>query len=131
VPAGVADGLMCVDAVQFADPPLAALSEFRRVLACGGRLAVTCWEACDPLDERVLPRLRCVNLRRDLPAVGFVDIQVSDMPEWRQAERAMWEAVVAAWADSDAAVQALQAEGRRSLEAFDSLRRVFATASAP
>jgi SAM-dependent methyltransferase len=30
LPAAVADGLMCVDAVQFADPPLAALREFRR-----------------------------------------------------------------------------------------------------
>lgn len=34
-------------------------------------------------------------------------------------------------ADSDAAVRSLQAEGRRSLDAFDSLRRVSATATAP
>ena len=35
LPAAVADGLMCVDAIQFADPPLAALHEFRRLLASG------------------------------------------------------------------------------------------------
>jgi SAM-dependent methyltransferase len=130
LPTGVADGLMCVDAVQFAEPPLAALLEFRRLLTSGGRLALTCWEAVDPADGRVPPRLHAVNLRRDLPAAGFVDVEVRDRPEWREAERAMWEEVVAV-DDADAAVRSLQAEGRRSLDSFDSLRRVFATATAP
>src|SRR5690242_5476913 len=44
LPAAAADGLMCVDAVQFAEPSLAALVEFRRLLTSGGRLALTCWE---------------------------------------------------------------------------------------
>jgi hypothetical protein len=60
----------------------------------------------------------------------LVDGEVREKPEWRQAERAMWEEAVAV-VDSDAAVRSLQAEGRRSLAAFDSLRRVFATATAP
>jgi SAM-dependent methyltransferase len=130
LPTDVADGLMCVDGVQFAEPPLAALLEFRRLLAPGGRLALTCWEAVDPTDERVSPRIHAVNLRRDLPTAGFVDVEVRDKPEWRQAERALWEEAVTA-PDSDAAVRSLQAEGRRSLDTFDSLRRVFATATAP
>jgi hypothetical protein len=121
---------MCVDAVQFAEPPLAALLEFRRLLTSRGRLALTCWEAVDPADGRVPPRIHAVNLRRDLPAAGFVDVEVRDRPEWREAERAMWEEVVAV-DDADAAVRSLQAEGRRSLDSFDSLRRVFATATAP
>ncbi|GAA4245726.1 class I SAM-dependent methyltransferase [Dactylosporangium darangshiense] len=127
---GIADGIMCVDAVQFAEPPLHALTEFRRLLMPGGRLALTCWEPADPTDERVLPRIRAVALRRDLPAAGFVDVEVHDRPEWRAAERALWEEALAA-DPSDPAVESLQAEGRRSLEAFDSLRRVFATATAP
>jgi SAM-dependent methyltransferase len=130
LPTGVADGLMCVDAVQFAEPPLAALVEFRRLLTSAGRLALTCWEAVDAADERVPPRIRAVNLRRDLPEAGFVDVVVHDKPEWREAERAMWEEAVAA-VDADAAVRSLQVEGRRSLDSFDSLRRVFATATAP
>jgi SAM-dependent methyltransferase len=130
LPAGVADGVMCVDAVQFAEPPLLALLEFRRAMRSGGRLALTCWEAVDPSDERVAPRIRAVDLRRDLPKAGFVDVQVGEKPDWRQAERALWEEALAT-ADSDAAVRSLQAEGRRSLDAFDSLRRVFATATAP
>lgn len=58
VPADAADGLMCVDAVQFADPPLAGLLECRRVLVSDGRLVLTCWEAVDPSDERVSPSIR-------------------------------------------------------------------------
>jgi SAM-dependent methyltransferase len=130
LPTGVADGLICMDAVQFAEPPLDALREFRRLLTSGGRLALTCWEAVDPSDERVPPRILAVNLHRDLPQAGFVDVQVQEKPEWREAERVMWEEAVAA-DGSDAAVRSLQAEGRRSLESFDSLRRVFATATAP
>jgi SAM-dependent methyltransferase len=130
LPAGAAHGLMCVDAVQFAEPPLAAMVEFRRLLSSGGRLALTCWEAVDPSDMRVPPRIHGVNLRRDLSEAGFVDVEVLEKPEWRQAERAIWEEAVAAVA-SDAAVRSLQAEGRRSLDTFDSLRRVFATATAP
>jgi hypothetical protein len=71
-----------------------------------------------------------VNLRRDRPKAGSVEVEVHEKPEWRQAERAMWEEAVTA-VDSDAAVRSLQAEGRRSLDTFDSLRRVFATATAP
>jgi SAM-dependent methyltransferase len=130
LPTGVADGLMCVDAVQFGEPPLAALVEFRRLLTAGGRLALTCWEAVDPADERVPPRIRAVNLRRDLPDAGFVDVAVHEKPEWRRAERALWEEAVAA-VDSDPAMRSLRDEGRRSLDTFDSLLRVFATATAP
>jgi SAM-dependent methyltransferase len=131
LPAGAADGAMCVDALQFAEPPLAALIEFRRVLAPSGRLVLSSWEAADPSDQRVSPRIHAMNLRRDLPAAGFVDVHVYDKPEWREAERLMWHEAVAAPADCDAAVRSLQAEGQRSLDAFDSLRRVFACATAP
>jgi len=121
---------MCVDAVQFADPPLAALLEFRRLLASGARLVLSCWEAAEPRDERVPPRIHAVNLQRDLPAAGFADVQVHDKPEWREAERRMWLEALAAPAGSDA-VRSLQDEGRRSLDTFGSVRRVFATATAP
>jgi SAM-dependent methyltransferase len=129
--AGTADGLMCVDAVQFAEPPLAALAEFRRVLAPGGRLAVSCWEAAGDGAELASPRIQAVHLDRDLRAAGFADVQVREMPQWREAERRMWQEVMAAPAGADAGMRSLQAEGRRSLETFGSVRRVFGTAAAP
>ena len=131
LPAGAALGVMCVDAVQFAEPPLAALLEFRRLLAPGGRVVLTTWEAVDPSDERVPRRVRAVDLRRDLSAAGLVEVEVHDKPEWREVERVFWEEVLAAPGEADAAVQSLQTEGRRSLDAFDSLHRVFAAATAP
>lgn len=98
-----------MDAVQFADPPVAAMVEFRRLLAPGSRLVLSCWEAADPADERVSPRIRAVNLRRDLPAASFVHVQMHEKADWRDVERAMWEEADAAPQDSDAAVQSLQA----------------------
>ena len=131
LPDAVANGLMCVDALQFADPLLAALGEFHRVLVPCARLALTCWEAVEPADARVPARIRAVNLERDLLAAGFVGVRVRDKPDWREAERRLWQEALAAPPGSDAAVQSLQDEGRRSLETFGSLRRVFATATAP
>lgn len=131
LPDGAVDGLMCVDAVQFADPPLAALTECRRVLAPGGRLAVTCWELAGSPDDRVPARLHAVHLRRDLAAAGFTGVLVEDRPGWREAERGLWEEIVAAPAGADEALRSAQSEGRRSLDTFAALRRVFATAAAP
>jgi ubiquinone/menaquinone biosynthesis C-methylase UbiE len=131
LPDGAADGLMCVDAVQFADPPLAALKEIRRVLAPGGRAAVTCWELAGPPDDRVPARLHAVHLHRDLTEAGFTDVQVEDQPGWRAAERSLWQEMVAAQAGADEALRSAQSEGRRSLDTFDAVRRVFATATAP
>src|ERR1035437_1380 len=90
LPAAVADGVMCVDAVQFADPPLAPLLEFRCALAPGARLVLSCWEAADPSDERVSPRIHAVNLRRDLPAARFAAGGGDDKPRGREGVGRGW-----------------------------------------
>jgi SAM-dependent methyltransferase len=129
---GAADGLMCLDSVQFADPPLAGLHEFRRVLAAGGRLVLTGWEAVDASDERVPARIRAMNLERDLAAAGFTGVQVQDRTDWREAEHRMWQELVAVPAgEADAGMRSAQAEGTRSLANWDAMRRVFAVATAP
>jgi SAM-dependent methyltransferase len=132
LPDGVADGLMCLDSVQFADPPLAGLREFRRVLSAGGRLVLTSWEAVEASDERVPARIRAMNLERDLPAAGFTDVRVQDRPDWREAELGMWQELMAApAADDDAGLRSMRTEGEWSLANWDVLHRVFATATAP
>jgi SAM-dependent methyltransferase len=129
LPAASVDALMCIDAIQFADPPIAAAREFRRLLRPGGRLAVTCWEATANADARVPARIRAVHLERDLIEAGFVDVQVADRPDWRAAERARCEEAVSIPEPSDAALRSLRLEAERSLSFFDSMRRVFATAT--
>jgi len=132
LPDGIADGLMCVDAVQFAEPPLAAMLEFRRLLVPGGRVALTCWElAPGPADDRVPARLHAVHLQRDLTEAGFTGVQVRERADWREAERALWQEALEAPAGDDEAIKSAQSEGRRSLDTFGSVRRVFATATAP
>lgn len=126
-----ADAAMCIDAIQFSDPPLAALRECRRILASGGRLAVTAWEPCGPVPEGVPERLRQMNLARHLLEAGFEQIEVTDKPDWYAAERTLWEAALQADASGDPALVSLQEEATHALAAFDVKRRVLATATAP
>lgn len=129
--AGSVSAVLCVDAVQFADPVGAAFTEMRRVLAPGGRAAVTGWEALDPADERVSPRLRRVNFAAALADAGFADIEVLDRPVWRERERALWAEAAGLDPGSDPSLQSFHAEGVRTLQTFGHLRRVLAIAVAP
>ncbi|MFJ7216360.1 SAM-dependent methyltransferase [Amycolatopsis sp. NPDC098790] len=129
-PASV-DAVLVVDSIQFAEPTLDALLECRRVLRPGGRVVVTCWEAADAGDERVSPRLRQLDLRRQLPRAGFVDVEVTDEPAWHLAEQTLWQEALAVDAGEDPAVRSMQEEARRVLATFDRMRRVLARASHP
>jgi SAM-dependent methyltransferase len=128
---GVADAVVCIETIMFADTHLDALRECRRILAAGGRLALTCWQATNLADERLPQWARRIDLMRDLTGVGFERVNVADKPAWRQAERDLWESAIQADAASDPAIESLQEEARRALELFDSSRRVCATATAP
>lgn len=132
LPTGIADAVMCTDSVQFADPPVAALREIRRMLRPGGRLVLTTWQAVSPGDQRLSPRLRHLDLEHDLQEAGFCDVRVEDKPTWLATERRMWEEAVATPNESgDLALDSLQQEGKRSLATIDTLRRVLATATSP
>jgi SAM-dependent methyltransferase len=126
-----AHAVMCIDAIQFSDPPLAALRECRRILASGGRLAVTAWEPRGPVSERLPERIRQMNLARHLLDAGFEQIKVTEKPDWYTAERTLWEAALQADPRGDPALVSLQEEATQALAAFDVRRRVLATATAP
>jgi SAM-dependent methyltransferase len=125
------NGVMYIDAIQFGEPPVAALRECRRILAGGGRIAVTAWEPLDPEDERLPERIRQVNLARDLAAVGFERIEVTGKPDWSEMEHALWQAAMETDAAGDPAIETLQGEAKSVLETFDLRRRVLAIATAP
>jgi SAM-dependent methyltransferase len=129
--AGAADAVLCVDAIQFANPPRAAYQELRRILASGGRVVLTCWEPVDPGDERVSARIRQVSLGAGLAAAGLADVEVSERPDWREAERSMWQEAAALDPGDDPALRSFHDEGARSLPTFTLVRRVMATATAP
>jgi SAM-dependent methyltransferase len=121
------DAILCVDAMQFAAPYSAGVAECLRVLRPGGWLALTGWQALDLDDEDVPARLR-VDIGAELRAAGFAEVEVREMPTWRRAERAQWQAALAEEPGDDAAVAALRGEGERVLRWLDRSTRVLALA---
>ena len=126
-----ADGVLCVDAIQFAPRPGDAYREIRRILAPGGRVVLTCWEPHEPGDERLPARLRHVDLGAGLTAAGFAEVEVRDRPLWRARERAMWAEAAALDPGEDPALKSFHEEGLRAPVVMDLTRRVMATATAP
>lgn len=129
--AGSVTGVLCVDAVQFADPVQASFEEMLRVLAPGGRAVLTGWEALDPADERVSARLRSMNFATSLVGAGFTGVEVLERSVWRERERAMWEEAAALDPGTDSSLQSMHDEGVRVLQTFQLIRRVLAIGVAP
>jgi SAM-dependent methyltransferase len=125
---GGADAVVVIDAIQFPSDPGSAYQEIARILRPGGRVVLTCWEAIDRGDPAVPERLRRVDLRAGLEAAEFVDVDVRERAEWRDAERAMWTEAVALDPDNDVALLSFHDEGVSALTTFDHTRRVMATA---
>lgn len=124
---GIASAVVCVDALQFAASTVAALTECRRILQPGGRLVVTAWQA-NPEDARVPDRIRRLDLRHDLVAAGFEEVDVQARPSWSAAELRLWSAAAASEVDDDPALAELRAEAQELLPLASSLRRVLAVA---
>jgi len=131
LPDASVEAVLCTDAIQFPDEPALAYQEIRRVLGPGGRVALTCWEPFDRADERLVPRLRRVNLAADLRQAGFTDVEVWERPSWLACEYALWEEAAALDPGDDPALWSLHDEAVRSLQWTGLLRRVLAVATNP
>jgi SAM-dependent methyltransferase len=128
LPDAAVDAVVCIDAVQFADPPAAAYREIFRVVRPNGRVVLTSWEAATDRSKDLPERLRRVDLQRGLTDAGFRHVEVQERADWRHAEWLMWQEAGALDPGDDPALQSFHAEGVRSLANFDLLRRVFAVA---
>lgn len=128
LPAASADAVVCVDSIQFKSDD-ASFREMHRLLAPGGRVALTMWEALDRSDERVPALIRVVDPGTALERAGFVDVEVSDRPHWRPPERALWEEAAELDPGDSPALRSLHDEAVRVLPVFDLTRRILATAS--
>lgn len=129
--AGSVKAVLCIDAIQFADPPELAYAELRRILAPGGRAVLTCWEPSVQSSDRLPERLSTVDLTAGLSAAGFGDIRVVERTAWRDLERPLWEEAAALDPGDDPALRSFHDEGVRVLATWNDVRRVLATAQAP
>src|SRR5512142_3251289 len=124
------DAVMCVDAVQFAEPPEAAYAEIRRVLVPGGRVVLTCWQPVEPDDDRLPARLRRVDPGAGLVAAGFLEVEVRDRPDWLAVEHGLWREAGALDPGTDPGLRSLREEAVRVQQCDGLIRRVMATATA-
>jgi SAM-dependent methyltransferase len=130
LPDASAAAVLCIDAMQFADPYAAGIAECGRVLQPGGRLVLTGWEASDGGDEAVPDRVRC-DIGAALRDGGFVDVRVTHMPRWRAAELRHWQAAIALEPAGDPALESQRNEGLRVIDWLDRTRRVLAFGRVP
>jgi len=131
LPTSSADAVLCLDAVQFARPVVAAIDECRRLLRPAGRLVLTTWKPVTSGDPQLPERLRQLDAASDVRAAGFVDVQEDVRPDWSAVERDVWETASALTADGDPAIADLVEEARELLPLADRLERVLITARAP
>jgi SAM-dependent methyltransferase len=128
---GCADAVACIDSIQFASSAVGAALEIRRILRPGRRVVLTSWEAVELGDERLVQRIRNLDVAGALTAAGFADVRRAEPADWHERARLMWEATMAMEAGGDPAIVSLQDEGQRSLATHDRMRRVMVTATAP
>jgi SAM-dependent methyltransferase len=127
-----ADGVVCVDAFQFAPDRLAAAAEVLRVLRPGGRFALTNWEPLRPDDPDVPERLRHADFAKTLAAAGFVGTEVRERPAWEEGRRAVYEAALAEGDPAgDEGLALIQQEARVALPELHRIRRVLVVARRP
>jgi SAM-dependent methyltransferase len=129
--AACADGVMCVDAFQFAADHGAAAREVLRLLRPGRRLALTCWEPRRPGDGSLPARFAHLVFSQVLATAGFTDIAVQEHPEWQDAQRAVYQAAMNLDAGSDLGLRSLQREARQGLPRMARVRRVLVVAQRP
>jgi len=125
---GLADrsvtAVLCLDAANFPDDPPAVFAEAYRVLAPGGRAVFTGWEPRDRDDPSLSDRQRRSDFDAWLKGSGFTDVEVASREDWRAAERAIWQAVLALPPSDDPAIRSIQDEAREVSD--DDPRRVLA-----
>jgi ubiquinone/menaquinone biosynthesis C-methylase UbiE len=126
-----ADGLMCVDSVQFASDAGRAAREAWRVLRPGRRLVFTSWEPREGAHRHVPEVFARLDFDGLLRAAGFTEVRVAEREAWHQRQHAVYQQALAADPGDDPALERMRSEATRMLPLMPLLRRVIITAVRP
>jgi SAM-dependent methyltransferase len=132
LPDAYANGVVCIDAFQFAADPVSCAREVLRVLRSGRRFVLTTWEPRRLGDAELPDRFRNLDVAQALTAAGFTGVEVRERPVWESGHRAAYEAALAAGdPNGDEGLAMLQEEAQASLPRSARLRRVLAIGRRP
>jgi ubiquinone/menaquinone biosynthesis C-methylase UbiE len=132
LPDACADGVMSIDAIQFAPDPLACAREVLRIVRPGRWFALTNWEPRRPGDPQVPDRFRDLQLAQVLTTAGFHAVEVHERPAWEVRTHAVFEAALAAGdPGQDDGLAMFQQDARAAGTWNKRCRRVLAVARRP
>jgi hypothetical protein len=102
------------------------------MLRTGHRFVLTTWEPRE-LGETQLPdRYRNMDVGQALTTAGYTAVEVYERPVWEAAQRATYEAALAAGdPGDDEGLAMLQEEARANTALFGRLRRILAVGQRP
>jgi SAM-dependent methyltransferase len=123
---GIADAVVCIDALQMLPDREAALREAAALLRDEGRLVFTTWE----LDDSPSGREPLRDAGELVERAGLRLLLREEHPEWIERQNALYESAIAADdGDAEPAIRAFAEEGRRVLPLMAHARRVLVVAA--
>jgi len=131
LPAGTADALVCIDALQLVPDPSRLLRETARVLRPGSRAVITTWEQHTGAPAGLPSSFSITDAGALAEAAGLHVLVREERGDWLKQQQAFYQRAVAA--DSDTAEPALHLladEGRAMLPYLAFARRLLLVASA-
>lgn len=127
LPAGTADAIVCIDALQLVPDRDGLLREVARVLRLAGRVAITTWERRGSEPADLPPQDSIAPL---IEAAGLRILVCEERDDWLEQQHAFYQQVIAEDSDqAEPALRLLAEEARSRLPHSASVRRLLLVAA--
>jgi ubiquinone/menaquinone biosynthesis C-methylase UbiE len=131
LPAGTADALVCIDALQLVPDPGGLLREAARLLRPGGRAVMTTWEQTTGAPAGLPSSFSITDAGALAESAGLHVLVREERGDWLNQQQAFYQQAVAADTDTaEPALHLLASEGQAMLPYLAFARRLLLVASA-